>query len=279
MEGAIKGKKTSHKIMERVKGVVDELRRNGKQPGLGIIRLGEDPDDLYYENNIKKNARKVGVKVKVMEKPCHITTDELIEEIERMNRDDTISGIIIFQPLPGHINKDQVANSIDPLKDVDCIHPLNLMKIFQGDLTGFIPCTSKAVIDILIHNNVSLEGKNVVIINRSLVVGKPLAMMFLEKDATVTICHSKTKDLHKLTKEADLVVTGIGKPAYFDDKYFNENSIVIDVGMEKDESGSMAGDVDYDKVYPKVKAITPVPGGIGSITTSILLDQVVKACK
>lgn len=203
----------------------------------------------------------------------------MVEIIERLNKDDFISGILVFRPLPKHIDEEVIRNVISPKKDIDCMNPINLEKIFEGDMTGFAPCTPKAAVEILLHNNVSLEGKNVVIINRSMVVGKPLAMMLLEENATVTICHSRTKDLHKVTSNADIVMTALGRPKYFDKKYFKEESIVIDIGISEDENGKISGDIDFEDVKDYVKMITPVPNGVGSITTSILLKQTVNACK
>lgn len=208
-----------------------------------------------------------------------MTTEELVSLMNKLNNDNSISGILVFRPLPKHIDEVKIRETISPDKDVDCMHPLNLARIFEGDMSGFGPCTPKAAMEILLHNNVNLEGKNVVVVNRSMVLGKPLAMMLLEKNATVTICHSRTKNLHEITSEADVVVTALGKAKFFDKKYFNEKSICIDVGISLDSEGKLSGDIDYPKVSEFVSMITPVPGGVGSVTTSILLSHVVDACK
>ena len=277
MAEVLKGNVVAKEIKEQMKNKLVGLEKNGKYPTLGIIRLGSNPGDISYEKSIIKACDAIGIKSKVYEEELSLDTNGLIELIEKLNNDTNISGILLFRPLPKHIDEEAIRNAINPDKDVDCMHPLNLEKIFEGNLSGFSPCTPKAAMDILLFNNIELEGKNVVVINRSMVVGKPLAMMLLEENATVTICHSRTKDLEEITKRADVVVTALGKPKFFDKKYFNENSIVIDVGVGMDSEGKLSGDVDYDNVFDLVKMITPVPGGVGSVTTTILLNQVVLA--
>lgn len=277
MAEILKGNVVAAGIKEQMKAKLIELERAGKYTTLGIIRLGSNAGDVSYEKSIIKACDAIGIRSKVFEEDQSLDTKGLIDLMEKLNNDDNISGILLFRPLPKHIDEEAIRNSIDPKKDVDCMHPLNLEKIFEGDLNGFSPCTPKAAMEILLFNNIDLEGKNVVVINRSMVVGKPLAMMLLEKNATVTICHSRTKDLHEITKRADVVVTALGKPKYFDAKYFNENSVVIDVGVGIDSDGKLSGDVDYDGVFDIVKMITPVPGGVGSVTTTILLNQVLLA--
>lgn len=277
MAEVLKGNVVAKEIKEQMKSKLTELEENGKYPTLGIIRLGNNPGDISYEKSIIKACDAIGIKSNVYEEEASLDTNGLIELMDKLNNDANISGILLFRPLPKHIDEEAIRNAINPEKDVDCMHPLNLEKIFEGDLKGFSPCTPKAAMEILLFNNIELEGKNVVVINRSMVVGKPLAMMLLEENATVTICHSRTKDLEEITKRADIVVTALGKPKFFDKKYFNENSIVIDVGVGIDSEGKLSGDVDYDNVFDLVKMITPVPGGVGSVTTTILLNQVVHA--
>ena len=277
MAEVLKGNVVAKEIKEQMKNKLTELAKVGKYPTLGIIRLGNNPGDISYEKSIIKACDAIGIKSNVYEEETSLDTTGLIELMERLNNDVNISGILLFRPLPKHIDEEAIRNAINVEKDVDCMHPLNLEKIFEGELSGFSPCTPKAAMEILLFNNIDLEGKNVVVINRSMVVGKPLAMMLLEKNATVTICHSRTKDLEEITKRADVVVTALGKPKFFDKKYFNENSIVIDVGVGIDAEGKLSGDVDYDNVFDLVKMITPVPGGVGSVTTTILLNQVMHA--
>lgn len=279
MAEILRGKVAADKIKERMVERIEKLNEKGLEPRLAIIRLGEDPSDLSYERGIIKNSEKLGIKTVIKEEDVSIKTEELVKIIEELNNDDDISGILVFRPLPKGIDEEVISNTVSPEKDVDCMNPLNLAKIFEGDMSGFAPGTPKAAIEILLNYDIDLEGKNIAVINRSLVVGKPLAMMLLEKNATVTICHSRTKDLDKITKKADIVMTALGKAKFLDEKYFNEDSIVIDIGVSMDDDGKMSGDVDFDNVEDKVAMITPVPRGVGSVTNTILLDNVVKGCE
>jgi methylenetetrahydrofolate dehydrogenase (NADP+)/methenyltetrahydrofolate cyclohydrolase len=279
MTEILKGNLVATSIKEDMKIRIADLKDKKIVPTLGIIRLGDNPSDVSYEKSIIKACEKMEIEAKVFEKETQITTEGLIDLMEELNNNPKISGILLFRPLPKHIDEEKIRNAISPNKDVDCMHPLNLEKIFEGNLDGFSPCTPKAAMETLIFNNVELEGKDVVVVNRSMVVGKPLVMMLLEKNATVTICHSRTKDLKEKTKAADVVVTALGRPKFFTMDYFNPNSIVIDVGVGVTEEGKLSGDVDYDDVSENVKMITPVPGGVGSVTTTILLNQVVIAAE
>lgn len=274
MAEVLKGIDVAKGIKEKLK---EKIETQSEAPALAIVRLGNDPSDLSYERGILKNCESVGIKPIVYAKEIDTDIDSLLKLINQLNNDDNISGILVFRPLPKHIDEELIRMSISPDKDVDCMNPLNLGKIFEGKMDDFSPCTPKAAMELMKYYNIDLEGKNVVLINRSLVVGKPLAMMLLEENATVTICHSRTKDLKSITKAADIVITALGKPEYLDESYFSPDSIIIDVGVGQTAEGKLSGDVDYENVSSKVKKITPVPGGVGSITTSILLDQVYKA--
>ena len=248
---------------------VDELNR----PKLAIVRVGERPDDLAYERMVLKNCGAIGLPVQVEAMSEAVATEELIGTIERLNDDVTVQGILMFRPLPKHIDEQSVIEAVAVEKDVDCMNPKNLQLRMVSDERAIAPCTPEAVMRILEHYGYELEGKNVVIVNRSTVIGRPLAIMMMEKNATVTICHSKTRNLAEITSRADIVVTGVGKARFFGPEYFNENSIVIDIGINFDEKGA-CGDVDYEAVAPKVAAITPVPGGVGTVTSSVLLSHV-----
>ena len=278
MSEILKGNVVAAKIKEEISQKLNELKKIDKLPTLGIVRLGQNPSDISYEKSIIKNCDAIGIKSEVFEKGIALSTEELIDFIKELNSDDNISGILVFRPLPKHIDEDLIRSAVSPSKDVDCMHPLNLEKIFEGVMTGFLPATPRAAMEILLHNNIELRGKNVAVINRSMVVGKPLAMMLLEKNATVTICHSRTKNLEDITRNADIVITALGKPKFFDEKYFTDKSIVIDVGVSMTKDNKISGDVDYENVAKLVSKITPVPGGVGSVTTTILLNQVVNAC-
>ncbi len=279
MAEILKGKVVADKIKEKMIKDIEELKKNGKVPTLAIVRLGSNPDDISYEKSIIKNCEKVGIEAKVFERDLNMTTEELVALMDELNINNTISGVLLVRPLPKHIDESKVREALSPNKDVDCMNPMNLAKIFEGDFSGFAPCTPKAAMEILLNNDIDLEGKNVVIVNRSMVLGRPLAMMMLKHNATVTICHSRTKDLAAVTRNADIVVTALGKAKFFDEKYFNEKSICIDVGVSLDQDGNLSGDIDFQRVSELVAKITPVPGGVGAVTTSILLSHVVEACK
>lgn len=277
MAKILKGKEVADKIKTEMTISIENLKRDGRIPVLAIVRLGSNAGDVSYEKSIIKACEAAGIESRVVERETTMTTEELENLMHELNADDKVSGILLFRPLPKHIDEEKIRNSVSPDKDVDCMHPLNLERIFEGKMDGFAPCTPKAAMEILIHNQVPLEGKNVVVVNRSMVVGKPLVMMLLEKNATVTICHSKTKNLKEICSKADVVVTALGKAKFFTDDYFNKESVVIDVGVSMTEDGKLSGDVDYENVEEKVSMVTPVPGGVGSVTTTILLNQLVLA--
>ncbi len=279
MAEILKGSVVAKGIKENIVKEVENLKKRNINPTLGIVRLGENPDDISYEKSIIKNCEKLGIIARVFTKKDSISTDELVELIEKLNNDSEIHGILVFRPLPKQIDEDVIRNTIEPNKDVDCMHPLNLERVCDGRLDRFVPCTPKSAMEILKYYDVPLEGANAAVINRSMVVGKPLAMMLLTENATVTICHSRTKNLKEITKNADIVATALGKAKFFNEEYFNENSVVVDVGISLDDNGKISGDVDFDNVSKKVKALTPALGGVGSVTTSLLLSHVIKAAK
>ncbi|NLM05815.1 MAG: bifunctional 5,10-methylenetetrahydrofolate dehydrogenase/5,10-methenyltetrahydrofolate cyclohydrolase [Tissierellia bacterium] len=279
MTEVLRGKNVSDKIKEDIVKDVEALKKEGIEPLLKIVRVGAKPNDISYEKSLIKNSEKLGIIAEVLELPEDITTEGLKLEIESLNRNDKVSGIIIFRPLPSHIDADVISSTISPKKDVDCMNPLNLAKVFDGDFSGFSPGTPEACMEMLDFYGVDLEGKNVVIINRTMVLGKPLAMMMLSKNATVTVCHSRTKDLPSITREADVVVTALGRAKMFTKDYVGEHSICIDVGVSEDSEGKLSGDLDYANLEDYVKMITPVPGGVGAVTTAVLFKNVVKACK
>lgn len=279
MAEILKGNVVAKSIKEDMTRRIEELGKKGKYPKLAIVRLGEDPSDVSYERSIIKNCDNLNIKSEVFQREVSTSTEELVALLEELNSNDEISGILVFRPLPKHIDDEVIVNTISPEKDVDCMSPVNIGKIFEGDMTGFAPCTPKAAMEILLYNDINLEGMNVVVINRSLVVGKPLAMMLLNENATVTICHSRTKNLQEITRNADVVIPALGRPGHFGKEYFHEDSIIIDVGVSMTEEGKLSGDVDFDAVSEVVGKITPVPGGVGSVTTTILLNQVVQACE
>lgn len=275
----LRGKVVADKIKEGLSKDIEELKAKGINPTIAVVRVGENDSDISYERAIVKASEAIGLLVRLVTLKESTTTEELEAELVKLNNDKEVHGILMFRPLPKHIDQDRMQNIIVAEKDVDAMNPINLEKIFEGDPTGLEPATPRAAVEMIKGHGYELEGKDVVVINRSMVVGKPLSMMLLQENATVTICHSRTKDLKAHTKRADIVVTALGRPAMLDKSYFTEDSIVIDVGVGTTADGKLSGDVNFDDVKDFVAAITPVPRGVGSITTTILLSQVVKACK
>ncbi|BAQ13176.1 bifunctional 5,10-methylene-tetrahydrofolate dehydrogenase/5,10-methylene-tetrahydrofolate cyclohydrolase [Clostridium botulinum] len=273
------GNEVALKIKEDLNLRIDKLKEKNIIPKLAILRMGNKPDDIAYERSIIKSCEKLNIETKVEELNEDILEEDFLKLMESLNNEKEIHGILVFRPYPKHLNENIINSSIALNKDVDCMHPLNLERIFEGDLNGFMPCTPEAVIEILKYYDIDLKGKNIVIINRSMVVGKPLSMMVLSHNATITICHSKTIDLPSITKKADIVVTAIGKAKLIKEEYFNEDSIVMDVSINVDENGKLCGDVDFENVKEKVGAITPVPKGVGSVTTTLLLKHIVDAAE
>jgi methylenetetrahydrofolate dehydrogenase (NADP+)/methenyltetrahydrofolate cyclohydrolase len=273
------GKPVAEHLRANIKIRVARLNERNIIPTILIIRVGNKEDDVFYERSILKNCSLLGIKGSVKELPENVSTEELIKIIEDANDHDNIHGIMMFRPLPEHLDEKVILEKMNPKKDIDGMTPVNLEKIFEGDDSGFSPCTPKAVIEMLKYYDIPLQGANVVVAGRSLVVGKPLSMLLLKENATVTICHSKTKNMSSITSRADIVVAAIGKAKFMDEEYFTESSIVIDVGVNDDGKGKICGDVDYDNTLGKVKALTPPTGGVGTITTTILLEQAVRACE
>ena len=273
------GKPVAEHLRANIKARVAGLNERNIVPAIIIIRVGNKEDDVFYERSILKNCSLLGIEGRVKELPENVSMEELSKTIEDANEDDNTHGIMMFRPLPGHLNEKEILEKINPVKDIDGMTPVNLEKIFEGDDSGFSPCTPKAVIEMLKYYQIPLKGANVAVAGRSLVVGNPLAMLLLKENATVTICHSKTKDMRSITSKADIVVAAIGKAKFMNEEYFTESSIVIDVGVNDDGNGKICGDVDYDKVFGKVKMLTPASGGVGTITTTILLEQAVRACE
>ena len=273
------GKPVVQSLRENILSRVDHLKENGITPTFLLIRVGAREDDLSYERSILKNCDLLKIKCIVLEIPTSVPMEELTGVFEKANRNPDIHGIMIFRPLPDHIDPERVRNLIDPEKDIDCMSPINLEKVFEGHSISFAPCTPKAVIELLKFYDIPLKGANVVVAGRSLVVGKPLSMLLLDENASVTICHSRTKDMPSITSKADIVVAAIGKAKFMGEEYFSEDNIVVDVGINDDGNGKICGDVQYDEVIEKVKGLTPPTGGVGLITTTILLDHVVQACE
>lgn len=279
MGSLIKGKPVADKITDILIDDIEVLKSKNLFPKLTIVRVGSKAEDLFYEKVALDRMKKCGILTDVIKLPLEISQDDFIEKLKEINDDTTTHGILIFRPLPKQLDEKTINHVISPEKDVDCFSPVNVAKVMENDETGFPPCTPKAVIEILNHYDIDITGKNVVVIGRSMVVGKPLSMLLLNKNATVIICHSKTINLPEISSKADIVVAAIGRAKMIDQTYLKDNAVVIDVGINTDENGDLCGDVDTDKCVEKCSMITPVPGGVGSVTTTILAKHVVKACK
>lgn len=267
------GADTAKKIKDEISGMLSELK--GYIPTLGIVRIGSNPADISYEKGAVKKMESLSLKTKVFEFDEDISSDDFIDEFKKINEDDEIDGILLFRPLPKHIDEKKVIEVLDERKDLDGISYKNIAKVFAGDESGFAPCTAKAVIKIFESNNIELEGKNVVVLGRSMVIGKPVAMLAIQKNATVTLCHSKTADLKKMCKNADILIVAIGRAKMINDDYIGEDAVVIDVGINFFE-GKLCGDVDLENVKNAAMA-TPVPKGVGAVTTSVLAQHLVIA--
>ncbi|MDV8112583.1 bifunctional 5,10-methylenetetrahydrofolate dehydrogenase/5,10-methenyltetrahydrofolate cyclohydrolase [Paraclostridium bifermentans] len=275
----IKGKPVADKISEDLKKEVKSLNEMGIKPKLAIVRVGERADDLAYERGALKRCQNIGIETEVVELDENISQEEFIKAVHKLNEDDKVNGILTFRPLPKHLSEDEIKYEISPKKDIDCFNPINTAKIVENDKTGYPPCTPTAVIEILKHYGINLTGANIVVLGRSMVVGKPLSMLLLNENATVNICHSKTRNLPEIASQADILVAAVGRAKMVKKDYVKDGAIVIDVGVNVDDQGNLCGDVDMEDVLDKVSMITPVPGGVGAVTTSILATNIVKACK
>ena len=271
------GKEVTAALNEKIKSRAAALKEKRVEPTLGIIRVGEREDDLSYERGAVKRCETLGVACKKILLPADVTQEVLMDAVRQVNEDDSIHGVLIFRPLPRHLDEEAVIRALDPAKDVDGITDGSMVGVFAGREQGFPPCTPQACMEILDHYQIDCTGKKAVVVGRSLVVGKPAAMMLLKKNATVTVCHTRTKDMPSVVKEADIVIVAAGRAGVVDDRYVSPGQIIIDVGINVNDQGRLCGDVAYDKVEPIVDAITPVPGGVGSVTTSVLVGHVVEA--
>lgn len=280
MSNLLKGKDVAANINQRSKNDVDSLKIKGIIPTLAILRVGNKEADLSYEKGAIKRANEVGVEVKSIVLDENVSDKVFYETLDKLNNDNSIHGILMLRPLPDHLDNEKARLSIAPNKDVDGCSNGSLSGVFTNTEYGFAPCTAQAAIEILDYYNIDVKGKNVVVIGRSLVVGKPLSMMLLNKNATVTICHTKTIDIPSISSKADIVIAATGKMEMLNKDYFKPGQTVIDVGISWNESKQkLCGDVLFDDVEPIVENITPVPGGVGSVTTSVLINHVVEAAK
>jgi len=272
----IDGKKISSVIKDELKSKVNELKDNGIEVTLAVVQVGNDPASTVYVGNKKKACEYIGINSLAYELPETTSQEELLALVQSLNDDSTVNGILVQLPLPKHISEDLVVKTIDPTKDVDGFHPQSVGALSIGQ-KGFVSCTPAGVIQLLKRSDISIDGKECVIIGRSNIVGKPMSLLMLRENATVTICHSRTKNLQEVTKRADILIVAIGKPRFVTKDYVKEGAIVIDVGIHRDENNKLCGDVDFDDIVDYVSAITPVPGGVGPMTIAMLMNNCVES--
>ena len=275
----LRGADTARVLTERLKGEAAALSARGIVPTLAILRVGEREDDLSYERGAMKRCGQVGIAVRRFLLPSSVTQEKLLETVDSINADPEIDGCLIFRPLPGHLDDGQVRARLLPAKDVDGITDGSMSAVYSGSGQGFSPCTAQACVEILKNSGISLSGKRVTVVGRSLVIGRPAAMLLLAEHATVTICHTRTKNLPAVCREAEILIAAAGKAGVIGRESAAPGQIVLDVGIHMGEDGRLCGDVRFDEVEPVVEAITPVPGGVGAVTTSVLAGHVIEAAK
>lgn len=272
----LRGKKVSDGIKEYVS---KELETLSFVPKLAIVRVGENPDDMSYERGATKKLKSFGLDVASYVFPQDISDEDFKKAFKDINEDDEVTGILLLRPLPRTINEKDIENMIDPKKDLDGISPINIAKVFAGDTSGFSPCTAEAVIEVLKAYDIELTGKRVTVVGRSMVVGKPVSMLLLKENATVTMTHTRTVDLKKTCSDAEIVIAAAGRAKMLNSDYCGQDAVMIDVGINVDENGKLCGDVDYATLDGKASAATPVPGGVGTVTTAVLAKHLIQAAK
>ncbi len=278
MANIIDGKAVSAQVKEDIRLETEKLKEQGIEIGLAVVIVGNDPASQVYVRNKEKACETVGFNSYKYALPEETAEEELLALVDKLNKDDKVDGILVQLPLPKHLDDKVIINNILPEKDVDAFHPVNVGKIMIGEYS-FLPCTPAGVMELIKSTGTEIAGKNCVVIGRSNIVGKPQAMLLLHQNGTVTICHSKTKDLKKVCSEADILVVAVGKPKIIDADYIKEGAVVIDVGMDRDENGKLCGDVDFESCKEKAGFITPVPGGVGPMTIAMLMKNTLTAAK
>ena len=279
MAEILKGAPVANAITEQLIERAGALKARGIEPTLAIVRVGERGDDLAYERGAVKRCEKVGITVKHYVLDASVSQAELLDVIDEVNRDSSIHGCLMFRPLPRRIDERTVCEALDVNKDVDCMTSLSLSGVFTGSGVGFAPCTAQSVMEILKYYGYDLAGKRAAVIGRSLVIGRPVSMLLMRANATVAMCHTKTVDMPGVCREADILVVAAGHAGTVDWTYVHPNQVVVDVGINVDAEGKLCGDVKYDEVLPHVRAITPVPGGVGSVTTAVLCNHVIETAE
>lgn len=278
MTQIIDGKKISAEIKDELRQEVVAMKEEGKEIALAVIQVGEDPASSVYVRNKKKACEYIGIKSVSYEIPEDSTQQELLDLVEKCNNDPEINGILVQLPLPGHMDEDAVIHAIDPKKDVDGFHPVSVGNMVIGN-DGFLPCTPAGIIELLKRSGVEISGKECVVVGRSNIVGKPMSTLLLRENGTVTVCHSRTRNLREVCSRADILVVAVGKPKFIDSSYVKQGAVIIDVGIHRNEHNKLCGDVDFDAVKEKTSAITPVPGGVGPMTIAMLMKNCVQSKK
>ena len=274
----IDGKKISQEIKDELKEKVSALKAEGKSICLAVVQVGCDPASSVYVSSKKKACEYIGIGSRSYELPEEATEDELLALVEKLNDDSGVNGILVQLPLPKHICEEKIIRAISPKKDVDGFHEKNVGALCIGS-EGYISCTPLGIIELLKRSGIEISGKNCVVIGRSNIVGKPAALLLLRENGTVTICHSRTKNLREIAKQADILIVAIGKPEFVDDSFVKEGAVVVDVGIHRNENNKLCGDVDFEKVAPRTSAITPVPGGVGPMTIAMLMHNTVETIR
>jgi methylenetetrahydrofolate dehydrogenase (NADP+)/methenyltetrahydrofolate cyclohydrolase len=289
MSNLIDGRTIAENVYLGLRREISELKAQGVTPGLAVVLVGDNPASRAYVRSKDKMCRELGLHSLKLELPASTTQSELVGRVEELNRDSTIHGILVQSPPPQHIDEAAVVRTLDPRKDVDGFHPSNIAKLVLGDSTGFVPCTPLGVQRLLAESKIDISGAHVVVLGRSMIVGKPLALLLMQKkenaDATVTVVHSRSRDLEKITRSADILVAAIGRPNFVKAEHVRDGAVIVDVGINRVEDATsergyrLVGDVDFAQVAPKAAAITPVPGGVGPMTIAMLMANTIKACR
>lgn len=280
MAEILKGAPVAKALNEKMSVKVMELKKSGEEPTLAILRVGERADDISYEKGAMKRCEQVGVKVKKVVLPADVDAEMFFDTLAELNEDENVHGILMMRPLPGHIDGERARKMLEPAKDVDGCTDGSLAGVFANTKTGFAPCTAQAAMEILDYYGINCEGKRAVVVGRSLVVGRPVSMMLMHKNATVTICHTRTADVPSVSRGADIIIVCSGQMESIGAEYLCEGQIVVDVGIGwNEEKGKLCGDVKFEEAESVVEAITPVPGGVGAVTTSVLVSHVIEAAE
>ena len=289
MPHLIEGRAVAEKVYAELRGEIAELQRRGVTPGLAVVLVGDDPASRAYVRSKDKMCRELGLHSVKLELPASTTQDDLLARVHELNRDAAVHGILVQSPPPKHIDENAIVRALDPAKDVDGFHPVNVAKLALGDDSGFVPCTPLGCQRLLVDSGTQISGAHVVVLGRSMIVGKPMAMLLMQKgkqaDATVTVVHSRTRNMQEITRSADIIIAAIGQPQFLKADHVRDGAVVIDVGINRIDDASsprgyrLVGDVAFDEVAPKAAAITPVPGGVGPMTIAMLMANSVKACR